>query len=64
MEYKPYPHQWKAIDFIKSHDSVALLLDMGLGKTGITLTAFMELREAGAVDRLMVVAPKRVAEIT
>ena len=64
MEYKPYPHQRKAIDFIKSHDSVALLLDMGLGKTGITLTSFMELREAGAVDRLMVVAPKRVAEIT
>ena len=64
MEYKPYPHQRKAIDFIKSHDSVALLLDMGLGKTGITLTSFMELREAGVVDRLMVVAPKRVAEIT
>ena len=64
MKYEPYPYQRKAIDFIKDHPSAALLLDMGLGKTGITLTAFMELREQGLASRLLVVAPKRVAEIT
>ena len=64
MKYEPYPYQRKAIDFIKDHPSAALLLDMGLGKTCITLTAFMELREQGLASKLLVVAPKRVAEIT
>lgn len=64
MLFEPYRYQKEAISFIKDHHSTALLLDMGLGKTVITLTAFSELKREGKVEKLLVVAPKRVAEIT
>lgn len=64
MEYTPYDYQRKAINFIKNHPSAALLLDMGLGKTVISLTSFFELRNEGKANKLLVIAPKRVAEIS
>ena len=41
MEYKPHAYQEKAINFIVSHPIAALFIDMGLGKTSITLYAIM-----------------------
>lgn len=64
MQFVPYEYQLKAIDFICSHKQTVLFLDMGLGKTAISLTAFTRLREQGKVHKLLVVAPKRVAEVT
>ena len=49
MIYKPYEYQTAASNFIKEHDACALLLDMGLGKTVITLTSVKELPDSGRV---------------
>ena len=43
MEYKPHDYQKYAIDYIKYHRICALFLDMGLGKSVITLTAINDL---------------------
>ena len=39
MKYEPHEYQKYAINYIKTHPFAAVLLDMGLGKTSITLTA-------------------------
>ena len=64
MEYIPKKHQQIAADFLRDHDRCALFLDMGLGKTVITLTRIKELVDARVIRRVLVVAPKRVAEAT
>ena len=43
MKYNPHNYQKYAIDFILEHPIAAILLDMGMGKTSIVLTAIMEL---------------------
>ena len=64
MEYKPHGYQVKATDRIKQQKHVGLFLDMGLGKTVITLTAIKELIDDFAIFKVLVIAPKRVAEDT
>ena len=39
MQYKPHDYQKFAVDFIETHPQAAVLLECGLGKTSITLTA-------------------------
>jgi SNF2-related domain len=56
-----YPYQRHAVDFIKARRNCALWVDMGLGKTVSTLTAFNDLRESFDARKMLVVAPKRVA---
>lgn len=63
--FTPYPYQTFAIRQILKKPALALFLDMGMGKTAITLTAIDELvNEEFAVSRVLVIAPKRVAEST
>ena len=63
--FTPYPYQTYAIERIVNEEHVGLLLDMGLGKTVITLTALRELiYDQLAVSRALVIAPKKVAEAT
>jgi len=64
MQYIPRQHQEKALDFLRTHKRCCLFLDMGLGKTVITLTYVKELLDDFAVNRVLVIAPKRVAEDT
>ncbi len=65
MRYKPHNYQTYAAHFIEDHREVALLLDMGLGKTIITLTAIDALvRDFFDVSRVLVIAPLRVARDT
>ena len=65
MEYRPHNYQKYAMEFILAHPSAALLLDMGLGKTVITLTAIKELMyERFEVSKVLVIAPLRVARDT
>ena len=65
MKYKPHNYQAFASEFILGHDICCLMLDMGLGKTVITLTALWELvLDRFDVSRILVIAPKRVAEDT
>lgn len=59
-----YPYQRKAVEWIKSHTHCALFLEMGLGKTISTLTAFCELKQEGVANKALIIAPKRVAERT
>lgn len=65
MKYEPREHQIRAMNFLRQHDRGALWLDMGLGKSSITLTVLNEyLYEDFRLDKVLVIAPKRVAEDT
>ena len=65
MKFIPHAYQQYAIDFIKSHEEAAVLLDMGLGKTVITLSAVADLLwDSFQVSRVLVIAPLRVARDT
>ncbi|VEI13232.1 SNF2-related protein [Trueperella bialowiezensis] len=64
MQYKPHDYQRTAITFLYTHPAAVLLLDMGLGKTVITLTALQGLLSSCLSRRVLVVAPKRVAQST
>ena len=64
MQYIPRQHQQKALDFLRAHRRCCLFLDMGLGKTVVTLTYIKELLDDFAVNKVLVIAPKRVAEDT
>ena len=65
MKYKPHKYQEFAKEHILNHDEAALFLDMGLGKTIITLTAIRELMyESFEVRKVLVIAPLRVGRDT
>ena len=65
MKYSPHDYQQYATEFIIAHPISALLLDMGLGKTSITLTAINNLLfDSFEVHKVLVVAPLRVARDT
>ena len=65
MKYKPHNYQKFATDFILDHPVCCLMLDMGLGKTIITLTALWDMALDSFLSyRILVIAPKRVAEDT
>ena len=65
MKYAPHDYQKYATDFIINNPVSAVLLDMGLGKSVITLTAINELcKERFEVRKVLVIAPLRVARDT
>lgn len=65
MRFNPYPYQQYCIDSIIYNRAVGLFLDMGLGKTVITLTAIHDLRyNRWEVMKPLIIAPKKVAEAT
>lgn len=65
MKFEPHNYQRYCIERMVSDEALGGFLDMGLGKTVITLTAINELRyNRWAVSRCLVVAPKKVAEAT
>lgn len=65
MRYSPHEYQRYATEYIETHPVAAVLLDMGLGKTSITLTALNNLLfDSFEVRRILVIAPLRVARNT
>lgn len=65
MEYKPHAYQEYARNFVLEHPYCGLILDMGLGKSVITLTALFELLlDRFEVHKVLVIAPLRVAQDT
>lgn len=63
--YKPHKYQRFCIEFIKNNPIAAILLDMGMGKSSITLTAIMELMyDSFEVSKVLIIAPLRVAKHT
>lgn len=65
MKFAPHDYQAFAIEYIETHPAAAVLLDMGLGKTVITLTAIANLLfDSFQAHRVLVIAPLRVARDT
>lgn len=65
MRYEPHNYQQYVIQYIIDHPIAAVFLDMGLGKTSITLTAIQELLfEYFDAHKILVIAPLRVARNT
>lgn len=55
-----HPYQIKAVEFILNKKKCALYLDMGLGKTVITLTAILSLFDNKSISKVLVIGPLRV----
>lgn len=65
MEFKPHDYQKYAIKYILTHPVTAAILDMGLGKTVITLSAIETLiHDMFEIQKVLVIAPLRVARST
>ena len=65
MRYAPHEYQEYAERKLIELPEAGLFMDMGLGKTVTTLTAIDELmHDRFLVSRVLVIAPKRVAEDT
>lgn len=65
MKYKPHEYQIYATHFIEEKPEAAILLDMGMGKTSITLTAIDSLMfDSFDVHKVLVIAPVRVAKFS
>ena len=65
MKYTPHKYQKYATEFIKENEESALLLDMGLGKTVISLTAIKDLLfDSFEISKVLIIAPLRVARDT
>lgn len=65
MKYNPHEYQRYATQYLIDHPVAALLLDMGLGKSVITLTALWDLLlDSFEVGRVLIIGPLRVARDT
>ena len=65
MIFKPHAYQEEAIKRIEEHPCYGLFLDMGLGKTVVTLTAIQNLKYGlFDVNKVLLIAPRTVAEST
>ncbi len=65
MKYKPYEYQTYCTNYIIEHPYCGVFLDMGCGKSVITLTALWLLAlDSFDIGKILVIAPKRVAEDT
>lgn len=59
-----HDYQNRAVAHIIDNECSALFLTMGLGKTVSTLTAIKELLDSCIISNVLIIAPKRVAEVT
>tara|TARA_Y100000361_G_scaffold154355_1_gene179931 strand:+ start:7524 stop:8873 length:1350 start_codon:yes stop_codon:yes gene_type:complete len=59
-----HEYQIKASNFILKNKKAALWIDMGLGKTISTLTALSELLSSNKTNKILIIAPLRVAQHT
>ncbi|MED1850336.1 DEAD/DEAH box helicase [Brevibacillus borstelensis] len=64
-KFVPHAYQRYCINRLLTDEALGLFLDLGLGKTVITLTAINDLKyNRFAIRKALVVAPKKVAEAT
>lgn len=57
---KLHKYQIKSVNYILNKKKCALYIDMGLGKTVITLTAIVELLKTGKIRKVLIIGPLRV----
>jgi SNF2 family DNA or RNA helicase len=57
-----HEYQEKAVSFIKEQETSALFLGLGAGKTITTLTAYSDLLDDFAINKVLIIAPLRVAQ--
>lgn len=63
MKYNPHDYQKYAIDFIEKNPQAVVLLECGLGKTSITLTALNDMMfDRFEVRKVLIIAPIRVCK--
>jgi SNF2 family DNA or RNA helicase len=64
-KFIPHAYQRYCINRLLSDEALGLFLDLGLGKTVVTLTAINDLKyNRFAIRKTIVIAPKKVAEAT
>ena len=62
-DFIPHNYQSYCIDRVCDTPALGLFLDMGLGKTAITLSAIKRLKyEMWCIHKVLIIAPKKVAE--
>ena len=59
-----HDYQNRTVEYIKEKERCGLFLDMGCGKSVSTLTAISDLQDSFAVNKVLVIAPLRVANST
>ena len=65
MIFTPHDYQSYCTEYLKTHPIAALLLEMGLGKTIITLSAINDLMlDSFTISKVLIIAPLRVARDT
>lgn len=60
IPFAPHDYQRTGIKWLVQHPAAALFVGLGLGKSSMTLAAFLALRKAGAVGKALVIAPRAV----
>lgn len=65
LPYHPHEYQTHCTEFILENSSSGIFIEMGLGKSVITLTALVDLlHDSFEVSKVLVIAPLRVANTT
>ena len=64
MALELHDYQLKALDELYESTGVIWVAEMGAGKSAVSLRAIRELIDAGEVDKAVVFAPLRVAQVT
>lgn len=64
MKYIPHDYQARAIAWCLNNPRCGLFLPMGAGKTVITLSAVSKLKQTGEANKVLIIAPIRVARST
>lgn len=64
IKYKPDKHQQIAEDHLAANPKAGLFMDMGLGKTVVTLTDIAKVKKAKGSVKVLIVAPLLVAKYT
>lgn len=64
MNYIAHDYQTRAVEWCLNNPRCGLFLPMGAGKTVITLSAIARLKQNGLIDKVLIIAPVRVARTT
>jgi SNF2 family DNA or RNA helicase len=63
-KFAPHDYQLHAQELIEKNTELGLFLEMGLGKTVTTLSALVKLIDTKQVQKVLIIAPLRVAQCT